>query len=109
MARDEGLTSATVVAAHASVERPGSDSRAGKLDVTLDVHRGSDPPERVQLSGVELGQVVPLMGSIVRVDRRPDGEWEIRWRGDPNLDVEAHRRELAALARRAPRRHDRMP
>ena len=102
MAHDDELTSATVLAAHATLDPPGTapwSPGSRRYDVTLDVDRGPEPPERVRLTGVELGEIVPLMGSTVWVHRRADGDWEVRWRGDPNLDVEAHRRELAALAR----------
>lgn len=108
MAHADGLVPATVVAAHAVRANGGNRAEAvperRRYDVVLDVHRGADPPERVQLLDVELGDVVPLMGSTVRVARDGGGNWEIRWRGDPNLDVEAHRAQLAKLAERAPRR-----
>lgn len=106
MAHQDGHRRATVVAAHTSRPNDGNGPGPGRrrFDVVLDLDRGDEPPERVELHDIELGDVAPLMGSTVRVVRSVDGGWEISWRGDPNLDVEAHRAQLAALAERARRR-----
>ncbi len=110
MPHHDGSTRATVVAAHTSrtydgrSAGPGPGARSRRFDVLLDIDRGAEPPERVQLREVELGDVAPLMGSTVRVAPGADGGWEIHWRGDPNLDVEAHREQIARLAERARRR-----
>ena len=100
-----------------------------RYDVVLDVFpddRQHGVPQRVQLIDVTLGPMLPMIGSSVTVrvvdptsagngrgENSADGpgaldpaDVEIVWRGDPNLDVDAHRRQIAALAESARRRRE---
>ena len=91
-----------------------------RYDVVLDVlpdDRQHGVPQRVQLVDVTLGQMLPMIGSSVTVRVVEPGAAEpgaveprtveIVWRGDPNLDVDAHRGQIAALAESARRRRER--
>jgi len=79
-----------------------------RYDVVLDVFAGPGDPTRVQLVDVTLGPMLPMIGSTLTVrlvaDSDPRDGVEILWRGDPNLDVDAHRQQLADLAETARRR-----
>lgn len=105
------FTTATVVTSNvnrASREHDVSDH----YDVVLDVI-AERQPIRVHLHDVALGPMLPMIGTSVTV-RLADGAGdpvveEIMWRGDPNLDVDAHRQQLAALADSARRRREHAP
>ena len=107
----ERLVAATVV--RSNVNRAAREHAVpDRYDVVLDVFTTSGNPSRVHLVDVTLGPMLPMIGSTVTVrlvaERDPsDGGVEILWRGDPNLDVDAHRRQLAELAETARRRKQR--
>jgi hypothetical protein len=89
-------TRATVVSSNVN---PGSRAaHTERYDVELDVLVSGASPRRVQLVDIALGPMLPIIGSTVAVIVSPSGDVEILWRGDPNLDLDAHRRELADMA-----------
>jgi hypothetical protein len=88
-----------VVASH--VNRAARDGgRPHRYDLVLDVVAPDLTMVRTVLDDVELGPMAPVIGSTVHVELL-DGRVEVLWRGDPNLDLHAHRRQLADLAERA--------
>jgi len=105
----ERLVAATVV--RSNVNRAAREhAEPNRYDVVLDVFTERRDPSRIQLLDVVLGPMLPMIGSTVTVrvagEISPDTV-EILWRGDPNLDVDAHRQQLADIAESARRRRER--
>ena len=97
-----GETRATVVSSNVN-----PDSRVAgvaRYDVVLDLADLPAPSRRIHLVGIALGPMLPVIGSLVTVAVSVAGEVEILWRGDPNLDLEAHRAQLTDMAATARRR-----
>lgn len=99
-----GYAEATVVSSNVN---PAARVRGlqNNYDVVLDVFPATGPAFRAGLVAVELGPMLPAIGSTVRVALRHDGDDVIdvvlTWRGDPNLDLDAHRQQVARLAEQA--------
>jgi hypothetical protein len=91
---------ATVVAANIN-RAARAEGRMQHYDLVLDVVDPDGTVVRHELTAVAMGTMLPMVGSAVRVRAGDGGRVEVLWRGDPNLDLDAHRAQLAQLAERA--------
>lgn len=99
-----GETRATVLSSN--VNHGSRSAAAQRYDVVLDLADPGEPTRRIHLVGIALGPMLPVIGSSVAVAVSATGDVEIVWRGDPNLDLDAHRAQLADMAEMARRRSE---